>query len=748
MSAAEILAREADRLRELHALDLLDTRRDAAFDAVVETARQLLDVPIVAISLVDRSRLWFKAARGLAEAQICRSVSFCDHTVRQNAPLIIEDTLLDERFERSPLVLDQPHIRFYAGVPLLGPGGLAIGALCIMDHHPRRLNPFNEQQLCSLALLANELISKQALAVELRHSAERLERKREQILLQQSALSKQSRLLEHASSHAKLGAWERDLETNELTWSAGMFAMHDVPAGTHVSMEALLEMYVPSDRSRVAALLKEAEQSGAPLQFEAKMRTASGRFAWVRVVSETERIDGRAVRRFGMKQDITEQRTLLDQLTRLAERDDLTGLYNRRELTRHLAAACGDPGNGVALVLFDLDGFKEINDTYGHEAGDACLRTISDRLRATLEDENVIVARTGGDEFAVLLLNDATEHVEVATEEIASCAGTPVQWGDVRLSCSTSIGYSVRTGASSADELMRQADLALYESKGSGRNCARQFVPALQELQNAKTRIVQEVRAALLDRRLELFYQTKIDLRSGAHIGYEALLRMKRPDGSIATPGEFISALEDPHLSTAIGDHVVNCAIAQAAQWWSRNVPFVSIAVNLTAIQVFDLNFPAKLAGLLQDQALPPGVLELEITEGILLSTSQNALAVCRELKRRGFSIAFDDFGTGYASLTHLKDFPIDVLKIDRSFIRDLTRGGNGASIVNTMVALGINLSLTVVAEGVETEDEYEFLRAIGCEAGQGYFFGRPVPWAEAETQLRDRAAGLRSHAR
>jgi len=726
------------RLQELYSLELLGSAPDAAFDALVALAQQLLDVPIAAISLIDRHRQWFKARIGLTLDETPREVAFCAHTIGQDEPFVVEDALRDARFASNPLVLGAPHVRFYAGAPLHGPTGAPIGTLCVIDQTPKHLSAAKRNQLRALSLVADQLVQNRARAIEARDLFARLELKNETITAHKQVVAKQARILEYASSHARLGAWERDLATGELVWSAGMYAMHDLPPGSRVSLEDMLDMYLPADRERLVAGLREAERTGAPMHFEGRMTTPAGRLAWVRVVSETEFVDGRPVRRFGMKQDITEQKTLLESLTRLAERDDLTGLYNRRELRRRLDDAFELPDCAITLVLFDLDGFKDINDTFGHDAGDACLRKIAARLRASLEDEEIVLARTGGDEFAVLLLDRAADQIEAVSSEIASCVGSAVSWRELKLSISCSIGFSSRSAATTAEQLMRQADLALYDCKASGRNGSKGFNPALQETQNAKIRVIQEVREAIAEGRMELFYQTKVDLRDERHLGYEALLRMRRRDGSVAAPGEFMAALEDPALSAAIGDVVLDAATSQAADWHRRGVPFVSIAVNLTAVQILDLQFPGRLAALVRERGLHPDMIALEITEGILLSTTHNALTVCSELKALGFSIAFDDFGTGFASLTHLRDYPIDALKIDRSFIRELTTGGSSTSIVNAMVGLGINLSLTVVAEGIETEAEYEFLRAIGCTAGQGYYFGRPVEAAEAELRLGD----------
>jgi EAL domain-containing protein (putative c-di-GMP-specific phosphodiesterase class I) len=250
--------------------------------------------------------------------------------------------------------------------------------------------------------------------------------------------------------------------------------------------------------------------------------------------------------------------------------------------------------------------------------------------------------------------------------------------------------------------------------------------------------ILRAVRNALTNGQLELYYQQKIALRDHTHSGFEALLRWKTHDGHVLAPASFLAALDDPSLSMAIGNHVISLAIAQARRWMLDQVPFVSVAINLSASQFTEPELANRILNSIATSNLDPAMIEVEVTEGVFLSaTTEGVLKVCKVLKQGGVRIAFDDFGTGFASLTHLRDFPVDTIKIDRSFVYQLGRRHNTTVIVNAMVGLAHNLSMSIVAEGVETQAQAEFLRAISCDAAQGYFFARPIPPREAAEALR-----------
>lgn len=421
--------------------------------------------------------------------------------------------------------------------------------------------------------------------------------------------------------------------------------------------------------------------------------------------------------------------------------DRLTGLRDRVELRGKLEDSAGFAetlGQSSALILVDIDDFRDVNNTHGHDVGDACLQNVAQRLVAVV-GELGFLARIGEDEFAVLLQGHTHRSVCFVLTRLKEALCEPLRHKEIALRLTASMGVAVRCDGKrfSPDDFIRDASLALDEAKRAGKNCYRTFRRALLENSHEKLEVIRGMRDALAAGELELYYQPKIALRDGLHKGFEALLRWRKSDGRVLTPASFMAVFEDPSMSMDIGNYVIASAIEQARRWMIAHVPFGSVAVNLSASQFRDPQLGHRLLHAIAASGLNPAMIEIEVTEGVFLSTAtDDVLNVCKVLKKGGVRIAFDDFGTGFASLTHLRDFPVDTIKIDRSFIDQLGKGHNTTAIVNAMVGLAHNLSMSIVAEGVETRTQAELLRSISCDVAQGYFFGRPAPAALATNTL------------
>jgi diguanylate cyclase (GGDEF)-like protein len=731
---------ETQRLNAPRDLMILDTARDADLDALVKLACEIFNVPISILSLIDRDRQWFKAVAGLESSETERAVAICNFVITAGEPLVVNDASRDPRFCGNPLVNGTPDIRFYAGVPLALSPGVNVGSLCIIDRQPGAIDEDGLRRLRFLGEVAVALLRLHKTTREAATISDEIARQADIIAAQATMLQLQKDLLDRASSLAKLGAWELDLRGERVKWSDGMYALHDVDRSYDIQLDKLLEFYPQPDRDRLVSAMERSQKENSSYNFEGRMFTAKGRLRWVRVIGDVEVRDGEPVRRFGLWQDITDEKMLVDQINEVARRDELTGLLNRKALSGALAEISIAPKSreSVAVLIFDIDNFKEVNDTHGHAAGDACLRHVARRIQIAVGDEGTI-ARIGGDEFAVLLHGQSSDTPEIMAERIGSAVGMPFQWRGHSFGCTASIGIAVRSKDANIepDELIREADLALYDAKAAGRNCHKTYRPALQAASKERFETVRDVRRALVMRHLELYYQPKVNLIDSSHQGFEALLRWHKSAQNVLAPGAFLAALEDPILSKDIGDYVIASAINQAKVWKSARVPFGHIAVNLSASQFRD---PALAANLLRDmdiQGIDRSMIEVEVTENVFLSTSSNSvLQACQSFKSGGIRIAFDDFGTGFASLSHLRDFPVDTIKIDRSFISQLGRGENTTAIVNAMVSLAHNLSMQIVAEGVEVESQEKFLKAIGCDQAQGFLFGRPEPAVTAVRHL------------
>ena len=424
-------------------------------------------------------------------------------------------------------------------------------------------------------------------------------------------------------------------------------------------------------------------------------------------------------------EDISERRKVEANTEYLAHHDVLTGLPNRLAFTLRLNHLLSNRVNRrrFALLFVDVDDFKDVNDTLGHLAGDMLLVTIAQRLRAAVREED-LVARLGGDEFAILQMmpRDRTETLALA-QRLVDAIDQPYDLEGRRISSSISLGIAVEDDETTdAEYLFRNADMALYRAKAAGRNTWRFFEPEMQQEVQTRSTITADLRTALKEDQFEIFYQPVVQASTGELVQFEGLLRWNHHSLGSVAPGRFIPIAEESRLIVPIGEMVLRRACAEAMRWPCQ----VKLAVNLSPVQFAGRGLVAMVESALNDAGLDPSRLELEITEGALLRDSDQVSAVLRQLRSLGVTIALDDFGTGYASLSYLRQLPFDKIKIDRSFIMGLNKKDDAIPIIEAVVSLARNLNMTTTAEGVETEDQWRLLAAMGCTFVQGYLFDRP----------------------
>ena len=451
-------------------------------------------------------------------------------------------------------------------------------------------------------------------------------------------------------------------------------------------------------------------------------------------------IDGANLHRV-IRYAIERKRTELE-LVRLAQFDQLTGLPNRtllRERVNHALARAMRSGSGVATLILDMDRFKEINDMLGHEVGDKLLIKAAKRIRANVRDQDT-VARLGGDEFAVVLegVSEAKEVLPVIERIVDSLREvTTVDGHEVNTSTSIGIAMYPENG-SNLSELLRAADLAMYQAKSSGRACYQFFADAMQEEAQSRRALEWALRHAVEEHEFQLVYQPQICLRTGGVIGVEALIRWMHPTRGLLTPFHFIGALEEFGLINEVGEWVLQTACEQMRQWQALELQPMRISVNVSAQQFEDPLLIDKVRAALAKTELAPEFLELELTESCLMSDPAQAGALLRAIRDIGVRIAIDDFGTGYSSLTYLNEFPLNALKIDKSFVQSVESNDRGGPISNMIIGLGQNLGLEVIAEGVETPAQLAYMQEHGCDIAQGYLYSRPespedlTPWLMA----------------
>ena len=438
----------------------------------------------------------------------------------------------------------------------------------------------------------------------------------------------------------------------------------------------------------------------------------------------------------GVVRDITQNRRDVEEIRRLAFFDALTDLPNRRLLTdrlRHAVLSASRTSQHGALMFLDLDHFKQLNDTRGHDVGDLLLKQVAQRLQACVREEDS-VARLGGDEFVVLLeslsplATEAASQAELIASKILNTLGEPYVLGDLNHISTPSIGIVLFSmEPESIEELLKKADVAMYQAKSAGRNTARFFDPAMQAAATAYAELEADLRRGLAGQEFVVHYQIQVDMH-GRITGAEALVRWAHPTRGLVPPGQFIALAEETGLILPLGQWVLKTACQQLAQWSHREATQTwALAVNVSASQFSQSDFVATVAAALSQSGALPHLLKLELTESMLVDDVNGVITKMNELKAMGVGFSLDDFGTGYSSLSYLKRLPLDQLKIDQSFVRDILSDNSDAIIARTIVALGQSLGLKVIAEGVETAAQRDFLADMGCKAFQGYHFGRPV---------------------
>jgi len=430
------------------------------------------------------------------------------------------------------------------------------------------------------------------------------------------------------------------------------------------------------------------------------------------------------------------------QMAHSAEHDFLTGLPNRMLLNDRVGQAIALARRHmrkVAVLFLDLDGFKHINDSLGHPVGDKLLQSIAKRLVDCIRGSDS-VSRQGGDEFVVLLLDlEHAEDAAVTARRMLEAVALPHCIDRHDLHVTASIGVSVYPDdGQDAETLIKNADTAMYQAKENGRRSFQFFKPAMNVRAVERQFIEEGLRRALEQREFALHYQPKVNLMTGTITGAEALLRWTHPTRGPISPGDFIPVAEECGLILPIGAWVLREACTQARTWMDAGLPVTSMAVNVSAMEFRDKNFLDGLFAILSETGLDPRFLELELTESVLMKRAEFTASILQTLRKRGVQVAVDDFGTGYSSLSYLRKFPVDALKIDQSFVRQISTAGDDTTIVKAVIGMARSLKLRVIAEGVETLEEVAFLRAYRCEEAQGYYFSRPVPAQQFAMLLRN----------
>jgi diguanylate cyclase (GGDEF)-like protein/PAS domain S-box-containing protein len=478
--------------------------------------------------------------------------------------------------------------------------------------------------------------------------------------------------------------------------------------------------------SSLAKKLKRTFNSRKSIHFEDFIKKVDGSQLPVDINLRLINISDRQMF-LGVCRDISDKKKVEAKIKHMAYHDALTGLPNRWYLQSFMKRELKKTfGSSFCVILFDLDHFKFINDSLGHSAGDCLLQEVAYRLKALKTSRNIL-ARLGGDEFIFIIPNELADTARKFSHQIMKTIEQPFFIHNQKISITTSIGYSIYPNdGDSIDTLIKKADIAMYRSKDQGRNGYYQFSSSMMDHINERLETEMNLREALEKQEFILQYQPKIDLLSGEISGAEALLRWKR-DNSLIYPSSFITLAEETGLIVPIGEQVIREACKFCKQWHDLGFTNLSVSVNISASQFHKQNLEQVVSKVLSETGLTPHALELELTESTVMKSPDEATQVLRNLKSLGLKISIDDFGTGFSSLSYLKLFPIDILKIDKSFIRNLESDQTNSMIAKAVISLAHNLNLKVVAEGVENEQQLVFLQLEHCDYAQGYFVGHPI---------------------
>jgi diguanylate cyclase (GGDEF)-like protein/PAS domain S-box-containing protein len=500
------------------------------------------------------------------------------------------------------------------------------------------------------------------------------------------------------------------------------------------------QLYVQPERR--AEFVRLMQEQGTVRNFESQVYTRDGRIIWI---SENARVvrhaDGSVQFYEGTVVDITERREHEAALEYQAHHDSLTGLPNRALLPDRIEQAiaqAGRSGKQVAVVFVDLDHFKLINDSLGHHVGDRLLLEVASRLKTCVRGNDTVV-RQGGDEFVLVLAEQQGEDdILAVVSRLLDAVSQP--WTDngqeYGLSCSIGVSCFPQDGDESG-ALLRSADAAMYQAKASGRSTYHFYTPELNQAVSERLELENSLRHALEREEFRVYYQPRIDVASSRIVGAEALIRWDCPGKGIVPPDSFISIAEETGLIIPIGQWILREACRQNSAWRRAGLPPIAVSVNLSPIQFRHTGLVDSVAAALTEAGLDPKSLELEVTESFVMHDAERINVAMQSLKALGVDIAVDDFGTGYSSLSYLKRFPVDRLKVDKSFVRDIDSDPDDAAIVRAIITLGHALNLRVVAEGVETAAHLDYLKLHGCDEVQGYYFSRPVPASQLESLLR-----------
>ncbi|MFD1739571.1 EAL domain-containing protein [Bacillus salitolerans] len=588
--------------------------------------------------------------------------------------------------------------------------------------------PFHEPIMLTIGLFISYVLGRNFDIKTYNHEKKLIEKQLE--------LKKLNDQLYHVFHNVDAGIWIFDVQEEKIQVSSGTGKIYGVnPEAFSKNITLWKEVVHPEDVTIINEI-EETLSAGQSSVFEYRIIRPNGEVRWVEARSTPtldENMNVSIV--YGVVFDITDKKETEKEIEYMAYHDMLTGLPNRYMYNQYLAKSlsrCIRNHRQLAIMLLDLDRFKFVNDTMGHEFGDVLLQQVSERLVKSVR-EGDLVARQGGDEFIILMEEVNETQVREIAEKILNSFSTPFTLNEEDFFTSPSIGISLfPADGQNINTLIKHADTAMYLAKKRGKNNYQFYIQEDQNILDRKTRIEQGLKKGLYNNEFYLQYQPKVNLETGEVYGAEALLRWQHPELGVISPVEFIPIAEETGMIIPLGKWILRNACKQNKSWQQSFGSRIEMAVNISSLQFEDSQFIETVKEILEESQLSPQYLGLEITESVMQNIDYSS-CIIQELKNLGIKISIDDFGTGYSSLSVLNQLPIDVVKIDKSFVNEIMTNSNTASLVKTIIEMGDNFKFDLVAEGIENKQQAEFLIQNGCQFGQGYYYSKPLPANEFE---------------
>lgn len=730
------------RLVALRRLDLLNDDADADLDFLVTCLTQRLGFPVGYVSLIDEHFQWFKAIQGLEVSRTPREVALCDHTIRDDVPLVVENALQDPRFDSNPFVVGAPYLRAYAGAPVRTDDGYRIGTICVADFQPRTIRDADTAILCRFASLVERLISRAPdVGVKAETAADP-----DGIPQQHDRTVDQIRRLERTLS---AGHWELDLSKGTSRLSPGAIDLHRLPKAVSRTLRSVVARYPESERRRIAEAVRLARDVGRPFDMKSFFIDAVGLPRQVRL--RGERISGEegSARVAGVVHDVSGVHETEIRLNSAINADPITRVSNSQAFERNLAdRIAGAPDEPFALISVGIPDIVTVRQSHGLSQMDTMLRDVASVLRTDLQ-EGETLGRTSYEAFSIMTAGaDSADSIQERCQRLLARLNIEVAVLQRRLDINPECSVAIypKDGAT-VDRLLRSADLALRVAYDDPHSDVVFFSSLMRDRFEIRENATDFLQSAVDEQRIVPLFQPIIRLSDGEVSGFEALVRVRLPDGSLSDPPQFWPALMDANMSRQVGFIMRDAVIRQMADWRDRFglTPYVSL--NAAWSDLSNGGMHADLIEMLALRNLAPGQLKIEVTENVMLSEPATSVdANLKSLRAQGVRISLDDFGTGYGSLISLLSLPTDEVKIDRNFVGTVMERTASRAITGSIIELAAKMGITTVSEGIETAAQLAFVRDRGSTHGQGFLLGSPMAEDEAATLLQKGHVDLDAH--